>query len=212
MTHDVHSVKRFCTRAIWINNGEIVRDGNVNEVTDAYLDFLKIESSEEIKTHEKSISFTEDTVNTEMVSTDYRVDDLASIIGFHSFNSTDEETNIFRYGEKVKVKVEYVIGKYQGDKLVIGVAILRIDNMYICGLNTLLDKIPVDCNKKRGSITLEYNSMDLMPGSYYFDCGLMEENAYVNLDYKTKICEFQITSDYIGEGIVILKHKWSVTK
>lgn len=38
VSHDIDSVRRFCTRAIWLNNGEIVTDGNVASVTSEYME------------------------------------------------------------------------------------------------------------------------------------------------------------------------------
>ena len=34
-------IKRFCKRVIWINEGELVLDGETDSVTDKYNDFLK---------------------------------------------------------------------------------------------------------------------------------------------------------------------------
>ena len=42
VSHDVNSIKRFCDRAIWLNEGKIQLDGNVDYVTDQYLDYLKM--------------------------------------------------------------------------------------------------------------------------------------------------------------------------
>ena len=40
VTHDVDAVRRFCSRALWIDNGELVMDGNVNDVTSKYMEFI----------------------------------------------------------------------------------------------------------------------------------------------------------------------------
>lgn len=208
VTHDVHSVKRYCSRAIWIDGGVVRKDGDVNQVTDAYLDFLKIESGEAIKTHEKIVTVKEDAVEIMVEKSEKKAEELALITGFCMVNSQGEKTDVFSYGEQIKVLVEYEVNDAYKEDLVIGVAILRIDNLYICGLNTLLDRVKVK-RKRKGQIWLQYDFCDLMPGSYYFDCGIMEKNAYVNLDYKTRIAEFKVASSYIGEGIVVLKHKWS---
>lgn len=40
VTHDVDAVRRFCTRAIWIDGGNLVMDGGVNEVTSKYMEFI----------------------------------------------------------------------------------------------------------------------------------------------------------------------------
>ena len=34
VTHDINSVKRFCNRAIWLNQGKLILDGNTDEGTD----------------------------------------------------------------------------------------------------------------------------------------------------------------------------------
>lgn len=37
VTHSMHSVKEFCTRAVWLHEGEIKMDGGTQEVTEEYL-------------------------------------------------------------------------------------------------------------------------------------------------------------------------------
>jgi ABC-type polysaccharide/polyol phosphate transport system ATPase subunit len=37
VSHSLDSIKRLCSRAIWINNGEIAMDGDSNKVIDEYL-------------------------------------------------------------------------------------------------------------------------------------------------------------------------------
>jgi len=37
VTHSMGSVKQLCTRAVWLYEGEIKMDGNVDEVVEEYL-------------------------------------------------------------------------------------------------------------------------------------------------------------------------------
>lgn len=37
VTHGMGTVKRFCTRAVWLHEGVIKKDGNIDEVIDAYI-------------------------------------------------------------------------------------------------------------------------------------------------------------------------------
>ena len=37
VSHSLNSIKKLCTRAIWINKGEVQMDGNVKEVIDEYI-------------------------------------------------------------------------------------------------------------------------------------------------------------------------------
>ncbi len=40
VSHDVDAVRRFCTRALWLDNGKLIMDGDVNEVTSKYMEFI----------------------------------------------------------------------------------------------------------------------------------------------------------------------------
>jgi len=41
VTHSMESVKKLCDRAIWLYNGEIAKDGNTEEVINAYIEATK---------------------------------------------------------------------------------------------------------------------------------------------------------------------------
>lgn len=221
VTHDINSVKRFCTRSIWINEGAIVAEGDVNQVTDLYLDFLKISQGEEIRMTEEAkpsnkqmdLSEADKSDNSEKLLTtkqdvNQRNEDLVNILNLKILDENMSEIRDIHHNQKVIIELEYEVNGYYDKDIVIGIAILRIDNLYVCGLNTLLDKISIVAREGKQKIYLEYENINLMSGRYYFDCGIFEKNAYVPLDYRAKIKEFSVVSDYIGEGITILNHIW----
>ena len=41
VTHSMQSVKNLCDRAIWLKDGNIIMDGNTNEVVDEYVKATK---------------------------------------------------------------------------------------------------------------------------------------------------------------------------
>lgn len=41
VTHDINTIRSFCNRVIWINDGKIAFDGDVKEGSDKYLDYLE---------------------------------------------------------------------------------------------------------------------------------------------------------------------------
>lgn len=209
VTHDINSVKRFCTRAVWINSGEIVEEGDVNRVTDAYLDYLKVSLNDEFnEKHESDNNGPIKKQELEEVSNNLESNDnYICIKSFRVMNEKEEDISIIKHNEKIKIEIEYESYGYE-EEIVVGAAILRIDNLYICGLNSLLDKMRIKCKSGLNKILLEYDNINLVSGKYYFDCGIFEKNAYVALDYKTKIKEFTVESDYVGEGIIVLNHEW----
>ncbi len=58
VTHDLQTIEKFCDSAIWINNGEIVKEGKSAAVVDAYFNFMnekKIESLIKEEEHNKKV-------------------------------------------------------------------------------------------------------------------------------------------------------------
>lgn len=210
VTHDVNAVKRFCSRAIWLNQGQLIMDGNTDEVTDRYLDFLKSDLTidgylaQSLEQHrqaqEQSRQF------------DLQGIDMVETVSLRMFDNLGREIQDIDHGQRVTLKVGYVVSDDTIPNPVLGVAIRRIDNTYICGLNTKLDRMTIPWQKGYNEVQLTYTGFNLMGGEYYFDVGIFDQTGIVNLDYKTKIRNFFVKMDYIAEGIVVLNHEWSVKR
>ncbi len=211
VSHDVNSIKRFCNRVIWLNQGMLVQDGDTDEVTDRYLDFLKSELTIEEYLNLCNNTKTEEIAVCEQEQQNWNVDEIeiVKINELHMYNSVGREIDEIQHGEKVKVKVSYIVADEGIDAPLLGVAIRRIDNEYICGLNTKLDNKKIPWKKGYNEITLTYDCFNLIGGEYYFDVGIFDKTGIVNIDYKTKIKTFFVNMNYIAEGIVVLNHEWS---
>ena len=200
VSHEINSIKKFCNRVIWLNDGEIKAAGDTNYITDQYLDYLKIsEKDEENTAFDMDIDIAKEN-NLKL--------ELGQITKLTIFDEFYEEINIVEHNKKVLVKVEFEIHDESIKDIAIGIAIKRIDHLYICGLNTVLDEEKLTCKKGRNVCYLEYENLNLIGGNYYLDVALFEQNAYIPIDYRVKAKEFFVKTSYTGEGIVILKHKW----
>ena len=40
VSHDINAIRRFCTRIVWLRKGQVQEEGDVNAISDRYLDFL----------------------------------------------------------------------------------------------------------------------------------------------------------------------------
>lgn len=210
VTHDVHSVKRFCNRAIWLNQGEMVMDGNTDEVTDRYMDFLK--SDLPMEKYLAQCNAPAEEQPEQEIQIDTTGIDMAEVYELHMYNAQGQEIDEIQHNEKIVLKVSYLVGDDTIPDPLLGVAIRRIDNEYICGINTKLDNVKIPWKKGYNEVTLTYRNFDLVGGEYYFDVGIFDQTGIVNIDYSTKIKSFFVKMDYIAEGIVVLKHDWSVKK
>lgn len=195
VSHDVNSVRRFCDRVFWLKNGEVVESGDTMEVTSNYENYLKKKS---IKTVDRAKNFVEEEV----------VPDYVEIDSAELLDAKLQPVEIVTQDEKIIVKIEYTVKNEKMNRPVCGIAIRTVDNHYVCGLNTLLDNIEVPWKLGKNVFYLEYEKMSLLTGEYYFDIAFFEEHATVPLVYKTKYLNMFISGKYVGEGIVILDHKW----
>ena len=214
VSHDVNSIKRFCTRAIWINEGQLEADGDVDTITDKYLDYLKtLDAQDNVgnKVADKGMDNAENGNNEAVRDMESSVD-IAEIVSLTVTNSKKEETTDIVHGEDIKLTLRYYVNDTSIKKPVVGIALLRLDNLYVCGLNTLLDKVDVPWEKGYNEVTLEYNNFNLVGGGYYFDVALYDQTASVPFDYRTKYKEIFVKMGYIAEGIEILPHKWQIGK
>ncbi len=211
VSHDINSIKRFCTRAIWINEGHLEADGDVDLITDKYLDYLKMLDAQSDEKDDAK----DNTGNDVMKSAAEGERDLestveiAEVVSLKIMNSRGEETEEIEHGEKISLKLTYYVNDTTIKNPVVGIALLRLDNLYVCGLNTLLDKVDVPWEKGYNSVTLTYDSFNLVGGGYYFDVAVYDQTASVPFDYRTKYREVFVKMGYIAEGIEILPHKWS---
>lgn len=197
VSHDINSIKRYCSRAIWLNSGRIEAQGNTDLICDRYTDYLKYGdvASKPAPTKDSNVQLK---LN----------DDVVGFINSLSLiNEYGVEIEEVHHNSKLTLKIEFEMNTDDLD-IVIGVAIHTIDDIYVCGINTLLDKRKVLYQKGRNTIYLEYENFHLLGGSYYFDVAIFEQNAHVPIDYRARIREFFVKSEYIGEGICILPHKW----
>lgn len=203
VSHDINAIKRFCTRAIWLKEGTLAQDGNVDEVTDNYIDYLKCDSF----LINKNLDNEKQTDMREM-KVDNALNIKAEIISFKILDQYNREVDAFSRTEPIIIEVTYHV--YSSvTQPVLGIAIRGIDDEYMCGLNTLLDGCKIEWEKGINKLYLEYPSgILLIGGKYYFDVALFDDTATVQIEYRAKIKEFMIRDKYRGEGRFIIPHEW----
>ncbi|MGX7126137.1 ABC transporter ATP-binding protein [Enterococcus viikkiensis] len=198
VSHDVNAVRRFCDRVYWLKNGVVEAEGDTMEITEDYENFLKKKS---LKTVDRDSSSFEE----------FSAYDIVEVKSAELLDGELHPLEIVEQDSKVVVKVTYNVKDDSIKKPVLGVAIRTVDNNYVCGLNTLLDEESIPWKKGLNVFYLEYEKMALLGGEYYFDVAVFEENATVPLVYKTRYLTMFISGKYVGEGIVVLDHKWKDT-
>lgn len=208
VSHDISSVRRFCNRCVWIQNGRLRANGETNEVADLYVDYLKCS--------EYGIDKTELVRETES-------EDIPAFVPKQGENAIAEITHISLYQQgfsgktdgKIKnqkpltVKVVYDVYDETIEKPVLGVALFGIDDEYICGLNTLLDQVEIPWKFGRNQFCLTYpQGLCVLGGKYYFDAALFDQTATAAIHYCKYVKEITVESGYFAEGKLNIPHRW----
>jgi ABC-type polysaccharide/polyol phosphate transport system ATPase subunit len=210
VSHDTNMIKRFCDRCVWLNEGKLLDDGDTDTITDRYLDFLKmLDVKQNVLDKENSEEQQQEQEIEKTMVSDEKID-IAEIKSVTFLDRSGKKVENVKHGEILNAKIEYYVNDTTITNPVIGMSILRIDNLYICGVNTLLDKVKIPWKKGLNTIVLQYNSFNLVGGSYYVDVAIFDQTATAPIDYRTRYKEFFVEMEYIAEGITVLNHNWVV--
>ena len=103
VTHDVDAVRRFCTRTVWVNNGSVVMDGKVSDVTAKYMEFItgsgKLPSEDISKIKQNSKS----TLEPQKFNAINRFGSHLGAIQRVMLSKQGNETRVFDLGDKIEV-------------------------------------------------------------------------------------------------------------
>lgn len=203
VSHDINAIRRFCKRAIWIHQGRVIEDGEVNHVADRYMDFLKMNELDFENTfmakHQKQ----------PQLSPFVHKESIAEIVDFQVLDKKGSVGESILFDEPISIYVTYDVYDTSIEAPVLGVAIRSADDDYTCGLNTLLDQFNIPWNYGRNRVMLEFPyGIRAAGGKYYFEAALEDQTATVAIHYIQRIKSFTMVMRYEFEGRYNIPHKW----
>lgn len=150
VSHSLEMIKGVCDRAIFLNHGGIVVDGNVSDVIEAYQDWANQSTRE--ASYAREI--------TEMLGTGE-----VEIVKVQFFDDQGKEKDIFKLGEKLIIRAQFD-AKKEVKRPVFSLGIIRSDGTLCCGLRTVFDNIVIDQIRGPGSFEVEIERIQLNSGIY----------------------------------------------
>ncbi|HII4456502.1 TPA: polysaccharide ABC transporter ATP-binding protein [Clostridium perfringens] len=189
VSHGLGTVKKFCDRAIWLQKGEVVDDGNSVIVVERYYNLnFNPANIEQLKDHKS---------------------DIINIIAVKS------NTKNVEYLEKLDLEVEYdlISNDLKDPNIVLEFrktdyepGTTRGNDQFVCGINSKdnIKNIPFNLGVNKLKVSL--NKVNLVAGVYYIDFVLRdgEEEVYRKINGYS----FTLNDKYRGEGFLILGHSW----
>lgn len=199
VSHDINAVRRLCNRAIWIDNGNLILDADVNTVGDRYVEYIRSNVSNVNKDNDDNLKKVNKALDT----------NVAEIIGFYITDSLGNKIDVIDYNKIVNIEVEYVVNNEDIENPVLGIALFDYNDKYICGLNTFLDNIGIPWKKGLNKFRIKYDEgLMVLGGRYYFDVALEDKTATVPIHYIKCVKSINVKSEYVSEGVFTIPHTW----
>ena len=230
VSHDTGTIERFCNKAIWINEGKIVKQGNTPVVIDEYMRYMNdrrveqlvkdekrneekvpsVEKQIEVQPEEKLIS-----IETENVK-EPEIDYSAKNFGLKKIeiekailrNDKGEQTLVLRADQTCTVEIFYKVNTPL-EEYVFGIGINTLDGIELYGCNTQMDRLKIPHNKMQGSVSCEIESLPLLKGRYSLNIAVVDVDG-VPMDFYRDYCRFDVVSEDRNAGYVLVKHNWTI--
>jgi teichoic acid transport system ATP-binding protein len=205
VTHDTSAVRTLCDRVFWLDSSNLIAHGPAVDIADQYDSFMR---------QRAGISHTEGTVavpqalnpnEADIHSEDSRL--VASLVSGRLKDHFNAPAELFVIGGELNLEITYDVHK-PNDGLVIGGAIFRNDDLYVCGLNTRLDRFSLLNSVGRHLVTLQLPKLSLLGGDYYFKAGVFDPLARVRWDFSDRLSSFKVVGPYVAEGVIVHEHRW----
>ena len=201
VSHDLHAIRKMCTRVLWIRGGLIQLDSSPDEVVDAYLESVQQDREEELRgvrpcrAVEGVMRWGSGEIEIESVTT---------------HDEQGHEKSVFRTREDLVIRIHYQVkGEYRDPGFCIQ---LHTDqDVWVHGTNTFVDNIPCALDVDTGMVEMRYPRLPLLSGTYWIMAGVTSSNDWaVPYDVKMKAQRFEVLMASGEGGIIGCEHMWTI--
>ncbi len=200
VSHDLNTVRGVCNRAAWFLNGRLNEIGETEHVAKLYREYM-LSVEEATASNDAPVPLAAKKL-AEVQETGTRITSVKLL------NHKGTETTKFQTGERMRV-----VARYESARLIkrpsFGVGIVRQEgNIHCHGCTTGADGIRLTPFQGEGEFELEYESLDLLPGTYKVTVGVWEQDGNIQLDSYLDAAFFEVRSSLSDHGLFHLRHRW----
>ncbi len=200
VSHDLNTVSQICSRAIWLNYGEVKARGNVQRVIDFYRQSIQQAEAERLEEDHRMI---EDEIAERWGSREVEITKVDFI------NRHGEVATQFRTGDPFTARISYVAHQ-RIEKPVFGVAIHRNDGTHVNGPNTKISGDVPEYIHGKGTVLYQADTLPLLPGTYYFSAVVYNYACDHPYDHHDQVFPFQVIPGCTDEeyGVFWIPSRW----
>ena len=202
VSHDLESVKRLCSRVLWLQDGLPAGDGPATELVERYRQHVWEEEAKKLavqqqRSLERAAGDATDTHwgSGEVIITAVRL-----------LDRTGQPIDLLQSGDLLSVEINYKVLEHV-PSMVFGIAIFRSDGLWCYGTNTDIEAVDLSHLSGEGTVCVDFDSLSLISGSYTLDVAIHDSKGRA-YDYYHPYCAFSVRSQIQDVGVYRPPHRW----
>lgn len=194
VSHNLFTVKGFCTKAMWIKDGELIVKGDTATVVKIYEDYLK-----EVRRLKKINTIQEKKDEEEILSKS----DILEIKNFQFMNpnKNTKKRRKFAYNEPITLEIEYEVKKTINNQLISCFGISDSANVEIFSTNKQNPKNEIDNSIGKHVVRFNLKDLRLLPGTYKVAGEIWNVEAGMHFKFAKERTFIISSKQYLGGGI-----------
>ena len=185
VSHSMQTIRNNVKKAVFLHNGILQEDGDVNPVCDHYESFV--------------LNQTKDKYIGQRILND----DAAIITGVDFI----PENGQIEVGADLTIKIHYKC-KRKIDKPVFTVSIRNLERVTVASSYSYLDGFNPESIEGEGFVTVKMASVNLVPGEYLVSAQLSQRGIANILDWHWEMYRFKVIGGFHCYGLVDFSAKW----
>jgi len=225
VSHDLGTVERICDRVFLLDEGELIVEGKpvdaISEyhriLIEKYGHQLVAQEKNEVASIQKASEFVAEPLiartlaesSTKFESRRWGTKEV-EITKVSFWDKDNQQSNIFKTGEKIKVRIDYIAHK-KIESPVFGIAIHRDDGIHITGPNTKTSGYFIDEIEGEGFVDYIIENAGLLKGTYLLTAAIYEFSCTNPYDHWEQSWSFHIIeNEKIGDryGLISIPCIW----
>ena len=192
VSHNLEAIQKLCDRALWLQEGEALRQGTPAEIVRFY--------REEAMRH-----------TIKQAAADPLVEGSGAIRITRTMllDANGAPVTTLKTGEPLRIEVGFQASR-PIKRPVFRIAVERLDGLVCHATSSRAAGLKASAVEGEGTVTLEYTALNLLPYHYQVTVSILEDNNPIPLASVRHGCFFQIDSDHQEHGAVHLEHRWGL--
>ncbi len=196
VSHNLDTMRKLCSRLIWMEQGQIRASGPSEELIQRYLLYLHD------REHQTSLKQEADFLRLGTCEIE--------IMAVRMLDTQGKESNHFLTGDSLTIEISYIAHKaIQMPEF--GLAIYRQDDIQVNGPNSQLAGLRIEQVEGEGKVYYHVHQLPLLPAEYLLSVAVHDSRYTLTYDHHVKAYKFQVDSGGTKEiyGLIEIPATWS---